>query len=45
MLTIENFPKIRTRELLGARNYTMIDATRIMGSAIGHPEIIVLKPD
>jgi uncharacterized protein YbjT (DUF2867 family) len=40
MLTTENFPKIHTRELLGARNYTMIDATRIMASAIGHPEII-----
>ena len=39
LLTTANFPRIRTRELLGARDYTMIEATRIMASTIDQPEI------
>ncbi len=39
LLTTKNFPPNRVRELHGARDYTMTDATRILGSAIGNPQV------
>ncbi|SRR5712692_9123063 len=39
LLTEEPFRQPRVRELLGPRDYTMAEATRILGSAIGKPEL------
>jgi uncharacterized protein YbjT (DUF2867 family) len=39
LLTTENFPHNRVHELHGARDYSMTDGTRILGSAIGKPQI------
>jgi uncharacterized protein YbjT (DUF2867 family) len=39
LLTEEPFRQPRVREVLGARDYTMAEATRILGSAIGQPAL------
>ena len=39
MLTEDPFRQPRTRELLGPRDYTMVEVTRILGSAIGKPDL------
>lgn len=39
LLTEEPFRQPRVREVLGARDYTMAEATRILGAAIGQPEL------
>jgi len=39
LLVEEPFRQPRLRELLGPRDYTMAEATRILGSAIGKPEL------
>jgi uncharacterized protein YbjT (DUF2867 family) len=39
LLTEEPFRQPRVREVLGARDYTMAEATRILGSAIGKPDL------
>ena len=43
LLTEEPFHEPRVRELLGARDYTMAEATKILGSAIGHPELTYVQ--
>jgi len=37
LLTAEPFQEPRTRGLLGPRNYTMFEAARVLGAAIGKP--------
>ncbi len=39
LLAEEPFRQPRVRELLGPRDYTMAEATRILGAAIGKPEL------
>ena len=39
LLTEEPFRQPRVRELLGPRDYTMAEMTRILGSAIGKPDL------
>lgn len=39
MLAEEPFRQPRARELLGPRDYTMAEATRILGAAIGKPDL------
>lgn len=39
LLTEESFRQPRVRELLGPRDYTMVEVTRVLGSAIGRPEL------
>ena len=39
LLTEEPFRQPRVRELLGPRDYTMAETTRILGSAIGKPDL------
>lgn len=39
LLTEEPFTQPRIRELLGPRDYTMTDATRILGTAVGKPDL------
>jgi uncharacterized protein YbjT (DUF2867 family) len=44
LLTEEPFRQPRVREVLGARDYTMAEATGILGSAIGKPELKYVHP-
>jgi uncharacterized protein YbjT (DUF2867 family) len=37
-MTAAHLPEKRVQELLGARDYTFVEATRIMGKTLGHPE-------
>jgi uncharacterized protein YbjT (DUF2867 family) len=39
LLTEEPFLQPRVREVLGPRDYTMAEATRILGTAIGRPDL------
>jgi len=39
LLTEEPFCQMRVREVLGARDYTMVEVTHIIGSAIGRPAL------
>jgi uncharacterized protein YbjT (DUF2867 family) len=39
ILTEEPFNQPRVRELLGAKDYTMAEATRVLGAAIGQPDM------
>lgn len=39
LLVEEPFGEPRVRELLGPREYTMLEATRVLGEAIGKPEL------
>lgn len=39
LLTGEPFREPRVRDLLGARDYTMAEATRILGAAVGKPDL------
>jgi uncharacterized protein YbjT (DUF2867 family) len=43
LLTGVPFHEPRVREILGARDYTMAEATKILGSAIGHPELTYVQ--
>jgi uncharacterized protein YbjT (DUF2867 family) len=43
LLTEEPFRQPRVREVLGPRDYTMAEATRILGLAIGQPELKYLQ--
>jgi uncharacterized protein YbjT (DUF2867 family) len=43
LLTEEPFRQPRVRELLGSRDYTMAEATRILGAAIGKSELKYLQ--
>jgi len=38
-LTADTFPQVHVRELQGARDYTMTEATQILASALGKPEV------
>ncbi|MEV0169341.1 NmrA family NAD(P)-binding protein [Nonomuraea fuscirosea] len=42
-LTESTFTQPRVRELLGAQDYTMVEATRILGTAIGRPDLRYLQ--
>lgn len=45
VLTAETFDQPRARELLGAGDYTMVDATRAFGAAIGRPDLAYIQVD
>lgn len=38
-LTTDTLPEVPTRELQGARDYTMAEATQILAAALGKPEV------
>jgi len=40
ILTEEPFNEPRVRELLGAKDYTMAEATRVLGAAVGRPDMV-----
>lgn len=42
LLTLD-FPERQVRELLGPRNYTPVEATRILGNAIGKPDLAYVQ--
>jgi len=43
LLTEEPFHEPRVREILGPRDYTMAEATKILGFALGHPELTYVQ--
>jgi uncharacterized protein YbjT (DUF2867 family) len=43
LLAAETFAEPRTRELLGPRDYTMLEAARLLGAAVGRPNLAYVQ--